>query len=139
MCKWLFLYLLRMFVCECGHAYGAARLWRLEDSSSVSPRLPPDFIRVRIAAVHSRLADEGVPAGSPVSTSVWTEGNWDNRGPPPLHHVGCGCRLKASPYWLRHLLPCIALYLILKSIFQFFSSSSHLELPLCVCVCVFTL
>lgn len=96
---------LHVCVCECGHAYGTARLWRLEDSSSVSPRLPPWFIRVWITAVHSRLADEGASAGSPVSTSIWTEGSWDDRGPLPLHHVGCRCSLTASPYWLSHLPP----------------------------------
>lgn len=82
---------------ERGHVNGAVCLWSLEDSSSVSPRLPPCFIRVRFAAVHSRLADEGASAGSPLSTSIWTEGSWDYRGPLLLHHVGCGCSLTASP------------------------------------------
>lgn len=84
-------------VCERGHAFDAARLWMLEDSLSISPRLPLCFIRVRITAVHSRLADEGASAGPPVSTSVWIRGSWDYRGPLPLHHVECGCSLTASP------------------------------------------
>lgn len=122
-------------VLERGHANGAARLWSLEDSSSVSPHLPPCFIRVRITAVHSRLADERASAGSPLSTSIWTEGSWDYRGPLLLHHVGGGCSLTASPLLAEPssaLALHFILYFTLKSIFQFFSSSSHLELPLCV-------
>lgn len=130
MCKWLYLYLLCMFMCgdvDILVALHTRRGWRI--TLSVSLHLQPCFIHCALQTgwlVRFR--------GFPASTWHLDRGQLGLQCPrpsfmSPVDVIAGPCTCTASAWLLSHRFgPCFALYFILKKVFKFFHSSSYLYL-----------